>query len=1011
VAAKTYRIFLLTAKLKLTPRPVNPLLVLLFSFGYLALLFGVAYAAERLSAARKSLVANPYVYALSMAVYCTAWAYYGSVGRAAQHGLSFVGIYLGPALLAPAWWLVLRKIIRVCRQQRLTSIADFISARYGKSAALGALATVGCVVGVVPYIALQIKAIASSYVVLTDGPTGVATGPALFTAGALAVFTILFGVRSVEATERHEGIVLAVALESLVKLLAFLAVGVFVTFGLFHGFADLFDQAAAVPALRQLFTLRGAGTSSAEWLTLLVLSMAAVLLLPRQFQVAVVENVDEDHLRKAMWLFPLYMLLINLFVLPIAFGGVLKLGGRGFDADTFVLELPLAAGHSWLALLTYLGGLSAASSMIIVETIALSVMLSNHLLMPWLVRASAGQPANSSASQSARQSARPAGRPPRRFAYLSRVALESRRLGVVLVLGLAYGYYAVVGRQLPLVNTGLVSFAAVAQFLPVVLGGLYWKGGTRRGATAGLLAGFTVWFYTLVLPTLVGPGRLPLSLLTDGPAGLGWLRPGALFGLEGLDYLSHGLFWSWVFNIGGYVGGSLLAAPTALELRQADVFVDVFRRRSLSEEVTGWPARAPLPEVRALLQGFLGKKRTNQALRAFADRFPDAYLHEQLAMSNEQWKKDDEQLKSSEQQPAAINHSSLTTNHYQTADPRLLSYAEKLLAGTLGPASARLLLASVAGAEELSYDNVLGILKESQQLLEANRQLLKQQRQLQRLTDELRLAYGQLQALGEQKDEFLYTVTHELRTPLTSIRALAEILADHPELADDEKQRFQLTIGREAERLTRLISLVLDLEKYESGQATLSRAPLALADVAREALDAVEPQAQARGISLRLDLPAGLPPLPADRDRLLQVLINLLSNAVKASPADGSGRISLLAWPAADAVLLCVEDNGCGIAPADQRQIFDKFFQAQNQTTRKPEGTGLGLSISRKIVELHHGKLWVESAVGQGTRFFVELPLGGEMVRGELVSDEMAKSGMLSSEPMSAQVGDSVVPS
>jgi Na+/proline symporter len=367
---------------------VSKLLVIAFSFGYLALLFGVAYAAERRSAARKSLVANPYIYALSMAVYCTAWAYYGSVGRAAAQGLSFVGIYLGPGLLAPAWWLVLRKIIRVCRQQRLTSIADFISARYGKSAGLGALVTGVCVLGVVPYIALQIKAIASSFVVLTGGSHPASTtGPALFTAGALAVFTVLFGVRSVEATERHEGVVLAVALESLVKLLAFLLLGGFVTFGLFGGFADVFDQAAAVPALRQLFTFKSAGTSGAEWLTLLVLSMSAILLLPRQFQVAVVENVDENHLRKAMWLFPLYLLVINIFVLPIAFGGVLRLGGRGFDADTFVLALPLATGHSWLALLTYLGGLSAASSMIIVETIALSVMMSNHLLMPLLVRA------------------------------------------------------------------------------------------------------------------------------------------------------------------------------------------------------------------------------------------------------------------------------------------------------------------------------------------------------------------------------------------------------------------------------------------------------------------------------------------------------------------------------------------------------------------------------------------------------------------------------------------------
>jgi len=928
---------------------MNKLLVIAFSFGYLALLFGVAYAAERRSAARKSLVANPYVYALSMAVYCTAWAYYGSVGRAAHQGLSFVGIYLGPGLLAPAWWLVLRKIIRVCRQQRLSSIADFISARYGKSAALGALVTGVCVLGVVPYVALQIKAIASSYLILTGGQHLSTTGPALFTAGALAAFTVLFGVRSVEATERHEGVVLAVALESLVKLLAFLLLGGFVTFGLFNGFGDVFDQAAAVPALRQLFTLQGAGTSGAEWVTLLVLSMSAILLLPRQFQVAVVENVDEDHLRKAMWLFPLYLLIINVFVLPIAFGGMLRLGSRDFDADTYVLALPLTAGHSWLALLTYLGGLSAGSSMIIVETIALSVMMSNHLLMPLLVRLPA---------------ARPEGQR-RWFAYLSRVALQSRRLAVVLVLALAFVYYAAVGRQLPLVNTGLVSFAAVAQFLPAVLGGLYWKGGTRRGATWGILAGFGVWFFTLVLPTLVGPGRLPESILTAGVGGLSWLRPGALLGLEGLDYLSHGLFWSWFCNVGLYVGLSLAEPPTALELRQADVFVDVFRRRSLAEEVAGWQGHTPLPDVRALLTGFLGKKRTTQALKAFAQRFPDALAVDsyQASVINQQEGSTAEKLTTS------------PPHQFTPADPRLLTYAEKLLAGTLGPASARLLLASVAGAEEISYDNVVGILKESQQLLEANRQLQKQSRQLQRLTDELRQAYQQLQALDQQKDEFLYTVTHELRTPLTSIRALAEILADNPDLEEEERERFHNTIGREAERLTRLISLVLDLEKLESGQATLVRTELVVSEVAQEAAEAVGQLARAKGIALHLDVPANLPALPADRDRLMQVLINLLSNAVKACPPGRAGRIDLLAWPAADALLLCVADNGKGIAQAEQHQIFDKFFQAQNQHLRKPEGSGLGLAITKKIVELHQGRIWVESSPDQGARFFVELPL------------------------------------
>ena len=920
------------------------LLVITFSFGYLALLFGVAYAAERRSAARKSLVANPYVYALSMAVYCTAWTFYGSVGRAASSGLEFVGIYLGPTLLAPAWWLVLRKIIRISRQQRLTSIADFLSARYGKSAALGALVTVVYVLGVVPYIALQIKAIAASFDILTR-PVGTAIGPALasgaaansalITTAALAFFTIIFGVRSLETTERHEGMVLAVALESLVKLAAFLAAGIFVVWGLFGGLTDVFDHAAAQPALARLFTLGGAGTTGPQWATLLLLSASAIVLLPRQFQVAVVENVDENHLRKAMWLFPLYLVVINLLVLPVAFAGELLLGGRGLDADTYVLALPLYAGHAWLALAVYIGGLSAASSMIIVETVALSVLVSNHLLMPLLVRV----PATAPAAQG------------RWFAYLGQAALGSRRVAVVLVLALAYGYYRAVALALPLVNIGLVSFAAVAQFVPVLLGALYWKGGTRRGATAGIAAGFAVWFFTLVLPTVPGPGGQPLALLRDGLLGMEMLRPFALFGLTSLDHLSHSLFWSWLLNVGCFVGVSLWQQPSALEARQADVFVDVFSRQPLAEPAPGWRSAATLPALRELLTGFLGKRRATQALRTFAERHP------------------------AELPPAWLHWHAALPGPPPTPPPALLAHAEILLAGSVGPASARLLLASAVGAEEISFDNVVVILEESRHLLEANRQLDKQSRRLQRLTDELRQAYAQLQALDQRKNEFLSTVTHELRTPLTSIRALAEILTDHDDLDPDERQRFGLTISKEAERLSRLIALVLDLEKYESGTAVLQLAPVDLPSLVADAFAAVAALAHERRVALGTDLPADLPALLADRDRLMQVLVNLLSNALKACPADGTGRVAVLAWPVANALLICVEDNGKGVAAPSHNLIFDKFYQAHQQTTRKPEGTGLGLAISRQIVELHKGRIWVESAAGQGARFFVELPL------------------------------------
>ncbi|MBC8083183.1 MAG: HAMP domain-containing histidine kinase, partial [Hymenobacter sp.] len=352
-------------------------------------------------------------------------------------------------------------------------------------------------------------------------------------------------------------------------------------------------------------------------------------------------------------------------------------------------------------------------------------------------------------------------------------------------------------------------------------------------------------------------------------------------------------------------------------------------------------------DVRELLTGFLGKKRATQALHAFAERFPDAHPADDVTPPQ--------------------------------ADPRLLAYSEKLLAGSIGPASARLLLSSSVGVEDISFDNVVGILRESQQLLEANRQLQKQQRQLQRLTDELRAAYDQLQALDHDKDEFLATVTHELRTPLTSIRALSEILTDNPDMEEQERQRFLLTITRESERLSRLITLVLDLEKFESGQATLDRTPLDPAEILNDAIESVGQLLRAKQIRLDVDVPPGLPSLPADRDRLMQVLVNLLSNAIKSCRADGSGHIRVAAERPAGTpatLRLVVQDNGKGIETAFHTLIFDKFFQAKNQTMRKPEGSGLGLAITKKIVELHAGRIWVESQPDQGARFSIELPVG-----------------------------------
>ncbi|MFI4922756.1 MAG: histidine kinase, partial [Burkholderiales bacterium] len=478
--------------------------IIVTSFTYLGILFAIAYYGDKRADAGRSIIANPYVYSLSLGVYATAWTFYGSVGRAASNGIGFLPIYLGPTLMIALWWLVMRKIIRISKVNRITSLADFIGSRYGKSALLAGLASVIAVVGIVPYISLQLKAVSTSFTILLQypqiimpiklGAVPVLSDTALYVALLLAAFTILFGTRHLDASERHEGMVAAIAFESLVKLLAFLAVGFFVTFGIYNGFADIFTRAAANPKLQPLLTpLDGVAGSYGSWVWLTILSMFAIMFLPRQFQVSVVENVNENHLNKAIWLFPLYMLAINIFVLPMAFGGLMHFPKGIVDADTFVLTVPMAEKQQGLALLVFIGGLSAATGMVIVETIALSTMLCNDLVMPVLLR-----------MKMLRLTER---------RDLSSLLLGIRRGAIVLVLLLGYGYFRLAGEAYALVSIGLVSFAAVAQFAPVILGGIFWKGGTRMGALTGLSIGFLVWGYTLLLPAFAKSGWLPISFL------------------------------------------------------------------------------------------------------------------------------------------------------------------------------------------------------------------------------------------------------------------------------------------------------------------------------------------------------------------------------------------------------------------------------------------------------------------------------------------------------------------
>jgi sigma-B regulation protein RsbU (phosphoserine phosphatase) len=646
---------------------------------YIALLFMVAYYADKKQEQGHSIISNPHIYSLSIAVYATSWTFYGSVGRAATTGLDFLLIYIGPSLTVFAWWFLLRKIVRISKENNITSIADFISSRYGKSQWLGAIITVIAILGIMPYIALQLKAISTTFAIITgnrgihillkEGIPLAPPHPGFLAALFLTIFSIVFGARHLVSSERHEGLVAAIAVESIVKLVAFLTVGVFVTYYLFSGFEDIFSQLSAKDRVlyEHLTTLGTPGNISyMSWFSMFFLSMGALMLLPRQFHILVIENSNEEHIKDAMWRFPAYIFLINIFVVPIAFGGVL-LSGSCRDADYFVLTLPLSKGYHWLAMLAFLGGFSAAAGMVIVESVAISTMFLNHLVMPIIVKLT-----------------------PREWFPI--LLINLKRFGIFLVIFLGYIYYRIVGETYMLSNMGLISFAAAAQFGPSLLGGLYWRRGNRSGAITGLIFGFLIWFYTLLLPSFVKSGWWQSGLLENGPFGMEFLKPTELFGLTGFDIWSNSIFWSMFFNIGAYLACSIILSQDEVEKEQVGKFVDVFE---IKKEETPWETKrfskpVTIMQFVSLMAKFIGE---NQAHIAIAEYLGDGEIDERGGVSEFEL-------------------------------PRLKRFTEKTLAGSLGAAASGAIvesfLSDIGSKMEPVYDifsNVRAELSESREAL------------------------------------------------------------------------------------------------------------------------------------------------------------------------------------------------------------------------------------------------------------------------------------------------------
>ncbi|MEH6416290.1 PAS domain-containing hybrid sensor histidine kinase/response regulator [Pseudomonas sp. CGJS7] len=1012
-------------------------ILLLVSAGYVGLLFAVAYYGDQRERSPRARWLRTAVYSLALAVYCSSWTFYGAVGTAARTGLGFLPIYLGPLLMLLFGWRILERLVLISGEHRIVSIADFLSSRYGRAPGLAALVAAVALTAAVPYVALQFKAVAMSVEVLAGVPSdsGLFADPAFYVAMMLAVFAILFGTRRVDATEHHHGMVLAVALESLVKLIAFIAIGVFALIHLpgLGSYPERVEQAARVVMQPGL---------PAGFATQTLLAFTAIVCLPRQFHVAVVECQDPNDLRSARWLFGGYLILISLLVVPITLTGQAMLGGSGVSPDTYVLALPLQLDQRALALMVYIGGFSAATGMVIVSSVALSTMVSNDLVMPLLLRSGVlheGAPHQSPG--------------------IDRQVLWVRRVTIVLLALMAYTYHRGSIGANGLAQHGLLAFAAVAQFAPALIGGLYWRGASRSGAVAGLFAGTVVWVYTLLLPALARGGWIGDGWIANGPLDLVWLRPEQLFGLVGWDALTHGTFWSLLFNIGAFLFVSVRQRPRLQEQLLAAPFLDPYVRRPALGP-GGWAGSVRSGELLALAERIVGERH---ARRAFVD-----YARQQ----GREW------------QPE------------QPADRALAQFTERLLAAAIGAASARLTLTSALRGSGMELGEVVALLDEANQELRFNRQVLSTtlenisqgvsvvdpemrlvawNRRYQELfgypdgmlyvgrpvadllrwnaergemgagplnedsINELvrrRLAHlragaphvfervranGQViemvgrplvgggyvtsysdvtdykraeralreanetleqrveqrtqeaESAQQSKTRFLAAVSHDVLQPLNAARLFTTALRESDDTA--EQRRLAERVDASLRAAEDLLDGLLDISRLDAGALRPEPADLDAGELLRELAAQYAPSAAGRGLQLRVRAPLQPMPVRSDRRLLRRALQNFLANALRYT-REGGVLMAARARPEQGRVELQVWDTGPGIPEHHLEQIFDEFRRFDQPGTGGERGLGLGLSICQRIARTLDHPLRVRSQIGYGSVFSITVPCG-----------------------------------
>lgn len=890
--------------------------IVLICILYLAVLFWIAYYGDKKSHT-KSIINSPLIYALSLTTYCTAWTFYGSVGKAATVGISFLATYLGPVILAPLWVVLFKKIICITKKENISSISDFISTRYGKDTLLGNILTLMIFFFIIPYISIQLRAISTSFDILinTTSKTDINKGIAIIVVIVMSVFIILFGTRNSGIRDQNEGMVSVIAFEAIFKLIAFISVGIFVTYFVFNGFEDIFTQAVEKNLLTSINNIKESLEGGYwDWAMLIILSFLVFTLLPRQFHLIALENKDEKHLNTASWVFPLYFFAITFFVVPIAIAGKLYFGDSSFNPDSYVLHFPMQTGNNLLATFVFLGGAAAATGMIIVETIAVSTMLSNNILIPLVVNYLKVF----------------------KTSQIQKAILFCKRISIPIVLFTSYVYMVIIGSDYPLIEVGLISFVGIVQLAPSFFGGLFWRDANKTGTIAGIVVGFIIWYFTLLYPTFVRSGLFGnINVLQEGLFGISFLKPYAFLGLEGLNKITHGFFWSISFNLLFYVIGSILALPKGIEIQQANKFIDSNYDFD-SDKVRNRFKQIYFYQINELTIKFIGAENTKKAI----DNYPKKYSNNEVV------------------------------------DIQFVDYMENILSDSIGNISARIVISKLLNEEPLNREELLKVLEETKEAISHSKLLTIKSDELERIQKSLVTSNEKLKEIDQLKDEFILTISHELRTPITSIQLLSEMLYTNPEVYKSKSTEFLKTIVQESKRLSSLIDDTLLYEQLDLGSINWQFEEHSIYQMITNTIETLEPISKKSDVTITTDVLDKNITICADEVHFERVFINLLMNAIKFYDPDKEKHTVKISYKVkSSSIVVIIEDNGIGIAKKDQEKIFTTFVQIQNEKIKnKPQGSGLGLSIVCKILQKHGGTIKVDSELSKYTRFLITLP-------------------------------------